>query len=191
MIFESVITTQNENGSPHITPMGIRYVGERVVIAPFMPSTTRDNLRRAGTAVINMTDNVAIVAGCLTGRRTDWPVVPAHEIDGVYLRDALSHCEVEVEEVEEDNLRPRFLCAQRHRATHAPFAGFNRAQAAVVEAAILVSRLEMLPRDKIEREMGYLQIAIDKTAGPREQQAWHWLSEAVTAFYHTGRGDGA
>ena len=48
---------------------------------------------------------------------------------------------------------------------HAPFRGFNRAQAACVEAPILVSRLPMLPRGKIDREMAYLEIAIGKTAG--------------------------
>ena len=37
-----------------------------------------------------------------------------------------------------------------HAASHAPFQGFNRAQAAVIEAAILASRLHMLPREKIE-----------------------------------------
>ena len=45
-----------------------------------------------------------------------------------------------------------------YEASHAPFKGFNRAQAAVIEAAILASRLHMLPREKIERELGYLQI---------------------------------
>jgi hypothetical protein len=49
----------------------------------------------------------------------------------------------------------------------------------VVEAAILVSRLHMLPSEKIEREIGYLQIAIDKTAGPRERQAWDWLMQRI------------
>jgi hypothetical protein len=63
---------------------------------------------------------------------------------------------------------------------HAPFRGFNRAQAAVVEAAILVSRLHMLPADKIDREIEYLKIAIDKTAGPREREAWEWLMERVS-----------
>ena len=66
-----------------------------------------------------------------------------------------------------------------HEENHRPFHGFNRAQAAVVEAAILVSRLHMLPPEKIEREIGYLQIAIDKTAGPRERQAWDWLMERI------------
>ncbi len=191
MIFETIITTQNENGSAHITPMGIRYEGEQFVIAPFSPSITLENLRRSRQAVVNMTDKVAIIAGCLTGRRTDWPVLPAQRIDGVYLRDALTHYEVEVAAVEDDEQRPRFVCAQRHHAMHAPFAGFNRAQAAVVEAAILVSRLHLLPREKIEREMAYLQIAIDKTAGAGERQAWQWLCDAIDVFNHSGRGDAA
>ena len=35
--------------------------------------------------------------------------------------------------------------------------------------------------DKIESEMNYLQIAIDKTAGVAEHEAWGWLREAVQA----------
>ena len=66
---------------------------------------------------------------------------------------------------------------------HAPFAGFNRAQAAVIEAAILVSRLHMLPREKIETEIGYLETAIEKTAGAQETEAWTWLMEAIRAHY--------
>ncbi|MGH6927953.1 MAG: DUF447 family spectrin-like domain-containing protein, partial [Dongiaceae bacterium] len=79
----------------------------------------------------------------------------------------------------EDELRPRFRCAVVHEEMHRPFHGFNRAQAAVVEGAILVSRLHMLPAEKIEREIAYLQIAIDKTARPRERQAWEWLMERM------------
>jgi hypothetical protein len=70
-----------------------------------------------------------------------------------------------------------------HRASHAPFEGLNRAKAAVVEAAILVSRLDLLPRDRIEQEMAYLATAVSKTAGPAEQQAWDWLAERVRARY--------
>jgi hypothetical protein len=65
--------------------------------------------------------------------------------------------------------------------THAPFTGFVRAQAAVLEGAVLVSRLFMLDDEKVDREFAYLQIAIDKTAGPHELEAWQWLREAVAA----------
>ena len=74
-------------------------------------------------------------------------------------------------------------------ASHAPFEGFNRAKAAVVEAAILVSRIHMLPREKIESEMAFLATAIGKTAGPDEEQAWNWLVERVRAHYSGKRGD--
>ncbi|MGZ8252831.1 MAG: DUF447 family spectrin-like domain-containing protein, partial [Methylophilaceae bacterium] len=66
-----------------------------------------------------------------------------------------------------------------HEVNHAPFRGFNRAQAAVIELAVLVSRLHMLPLEKINAEIEYLKIAIEKTAGEREQEAWSWLIERV------------
>ena len=85
--------------------------------------------------------------------------------------------------MEEDELRPRFHCRIVHEAIHAPFRGFNRAQAAVIETAILASRLKMLPREKIEQELAYLQIAVEKTAGPREHEAWRILVEKIEDFY--------
>jgi hypothetical protein len=70
-----------------------------------------------------------------------------------------------------------------HQAMRAPFLGFNRAQGAVIEAAILATRLHMLPREKVERELGYLQIAVEKTAGPREHEAWRLLIEKIEDHY--------
>ncbi len=68
------------------------------------------------------------------------------------------------------------------RRNHRPWEGFNRAQAAVLECAVLVTRLKMLPPEKIDAELKYLEIAISKTAGPREQEAWGWLMEKIEAF---------
>ena len=79
----------------------------------------------------------------------------------------------------DDAQRPVLFMARVHEVVHAGFAGFNRAQAAVLEGAVLVSRLHMLPPQKIDSEMAYLQIAIDKTAGPGEHEAWGWLVDAV------------
>ena len=107
----------------------------------------------------------------------------ATHVPGAVLEGALAHAELEVVNVEEDELRPRFHCRVVHDASHAPFKGFNRAQAAVIETAILATRLHMLPRDKIERELAYLQIAVEKTAGPREHEAWRLLVEKIEEHY--------
>ena len=55
----------------------------------------------------------------------------------------------------------------------------NRAKAAVLEAAILATRVHMLPREKIVSEIAYLQIAIDKTAGAAERAAWDRVMEKI------------
>jgi uncharacterized protein len=180
MIRECIVTTADAQGRVHIAPLGIIADGMGWIIAPFRPSTTLDNLRAVPFAVANYIDDVRIFAGCLTGR-SDWPTVPADQVAVPRLADALAHAELKVARITEDAQRPRFHCTMVHRATHAPFEGFNRAQAAVVEAAILASRLDMLPREKIEAEIAYLQIAIDKTAGPAEQEAWGWLMEKIRA----------
>jgi hypothetical protein len=132
--------------------------------------------------VANYTDDVRIFAGSLTGRR-DWPCVPSTIVPPPRLTAALSHAEMAVVSVREDAQRPRFHCRIVHRETHAPFEGLNRAKAAVVEAAILVSRLGMLPRGKVESELAYLEIAIGKTAAEPEREAWSWLMDAVRAHY--------
>ncbi|MFC6491033.1 DUF447 domain-containing protein [Nitratireductor sp. GCM10026969] len=181
-IRESIITTVNEAGEVHIAPLGIIAEGEGWVIAPFRPSATLDNLSKRPVAVASYIDDVRIFAGCLTGRK-DWPVVPVEGCPVPRLSAALAHSVLEVAEVQEHELRPRFRCRVAAEETHAPFTGFNRAKAAVLELAILVSRLHMLPREKIEAEIGYLTIAVEKTAGPEEREAWDWLMARVDAHF--------
>ena len=182
MIQEIIVTTTNVDGSTHIAPMGIREESGLIVVAPFKPSATLENIQRNKTAVVNRISDVRIFAGCLTGRK-DWPLTEAERIQGKRLDVALSHLELQLERFEDDELRPRFYCRPIHEVNHKPFKGFNRAQAAVLELAILVSRLRMLPEEKINKEIEYLTIAIDKTAGENEKIAWGWLMEKVEAYW--------
>ena len=178
MIRETIVTTRNADGLVLIAPIGLIEEGNGWIIAPFRPSTTLDNLRATPYAVANFTDDVLIFASCLTAKR-DWPTRPAAQIPGAVLDGALAHVELKVENVEEDDLRPRFHCVVVHEESHAPFKGFNRAQSAVIEAAILTSRLRRLKREKIESELAYLQIAVEKTGGSREHEAWRMLVEKI------------
>lgn len=181
MIYETVITTVNADGSAHIAPFGIRQRGDLIIIAPFRPSTSLDNLLRTKRAVVNLTDDVRIFAGALTGRR-DWPVRRAEKIDGFVLEAALAHRELMLVDINEDAVRPELSFKVVQEITHRPFRGFNRAQAAVLEAAVLVSRLHMLPPEKVAAEIAYLTIAVEKTAGEWEMQAWNWLIERIENY---------
>ena len=178
MIFETIITTQSANGTIHIAPMGLREENGLVILAPFKPSTTLDNITATDHAVLNLLTDTRVFAGCVTGRR-DWPTQPAEKIAGVSLACALNHVELRLVECSDDTQRPVLQMARVHQVRHADFIGFNRAQAAVIEGAVLVSRLHMLSAHKVDSELAYLQIAIDKTAGAQEHEAWGWLLDAV------------
>ncbi len=181
MIQETIVTSQSAEGVPHIAPMGVHVLEEEMLVMPFRPSTTLENLLATGQAVLNHTDDVRVFAGCLTGRR-DWPLAAAEWVKTPRLADCLAHQELELLRVEDDAIRPRLYCRIVHEANHAPFRGFNRAQFAVLEAAILASRLDRLPWNKIEAELEYLRIGLEKCAGDREREAWGWLMEKIDAF---------
>jgi len=188
VIFETVVSTVDAAGVPHIAPMGVRYegtgastsAGGQVVLMPFKPSTTYDNIVATGHAVLNIVTDTRVFAGCVTGRR-NWPLQPTTAVPGMRLQVALSHVELRLAASDGDAQRPRLRMARVHDVQHAPFVGLNRAQAAVLEGAVLVSRLHMLPPEKVATEMAYLQMAIDKTAAPAEHEAWAWLKAAIAA----------
>ena len=185
LIREAIVTTVNAQGEPHIAPLGLIAEGEAWILAPFHPSTTLDNLRQAPFAVANFTDDARVFAGCLTGRR-DWALEPAEVVAAPRLKETLSHLELVVIEVREHELRPRFVCRVAHHASHAPFQGFNRAQAAVIEGAVLVSRLHLLARAEVEAELARLDVIVGKTAGPAEAEAWSWLKDKASQVFAAG-----
>jgi len=187
MIQEVVISTINRDGTVHLAPMGIREQDMKIIISPFKPSTTLENIKIHKTATVNRVDDVRIFAGCLTGRK-NWGVSETEKIKGYRLDAALSHVELELSSCDEDKTRPSFYFTPVYEAIHHPFRGFNRAQAAVLELAILVSRLKRLPIEKIENEIEYLSVAIEKTAGKNEQIAWDWLMEEVEKFKNNKTG---
>ncbi len=182
MIFETIIISTDIDGSPHVTPFGVKYEDDLVIISPFKPSKTLSNILTTHCATMNFTDDVRVFAGALTKRQA-WTLLPAKEIKSQRLEGCLTHTELLLVEVREDAVRPQLVMRQLATQHHAGFKGFNRAQAAVIELAVLTSRLHLLPPEKIKEELTYLQIAIDKTAGERELEAWGWLMDKINQYY--------
>jgi len=46
----------------------------------------------------------------------------------------------------------------------------------------LVSRLGRISLDKILKEIEYLKIGIEKTAGDREKEAWNWIENKIADY---------
>ncbi len=187
LIHECVVTTLSPDGRPHVAPLGLIEEGDHWVAAPFRPSTTLFNLEHGKKFTASFTDDARVFAGLVTG----WRRFPLTDIEGwpaPRLSCALAHAELEILRIEDDEIRPRFICRVRHTESHRPFLGMNRARAAVLEAAILATRVQRLPREKIESEIAYLQISIDKTAGDAEREAWEMVMKKIAAHMPLDEG---
>ncbi len=182
MILETIIISTNEKNEPHVTPFGIQYVNENIIISPYKPSKTLNNILETKAATMNLTDDVRVFAGALTQRQS-WQLCKLENRNGYRLESCLNHVELKLIDFQEDDVRPKLVMQQINKQHHDDFKGFNRAQAAVIELAVLTSRLHMLTPEKIRSEQTYLQIAIDKTAGQRELEAWGWLTDKINTYF--------
>ncbi|QRE74047.1 DUF447 domain-containing protein [Methylobacterium aquaticum] len=180
LILETIVTTAAADGSLHLVPFGLIREGEDFWVAPFRPSPTIANLEVQPVFAAAAPADVRVIAGCVTGRR-DWPTVPCRTIPVPRLAEAYGHMELEVVEVRDDPVRPRFRGRVVHAESHRPFLGHNRAVNAVLEAAILSTRLHMLAPETVLAELHHHRIAVEKTAGPAEREAWNWIAAKVAA----------
>jgi hypothetical protein len=151
----------------------------RLLLKPFATSQTATNLARTRCGVFHVTDDALLLARVVAGRLdAPPPTRPATAVAGHVLDDACRAWEFTIDAV--DDSQQRLAMTARVVAEHAgrPFLGFSRAAHAVVEAAILVTRLDLLGREEVARRIHDLRPLVDKTGGGRERDAFALL-EAV------------
>jgi hypothetical protein len=178
LIVESIVTTMDPAGAINFAPMGVEWGDAKIVLKPFLETTTFRNVRETRVAVVNLTDDVFLFAQAAISN-PQYPSLPAAVVSGVVLEAACSWRELEVETVDETPPRARIVTRVVHRGTRREFIGFNRARHAVLEAAILSTRLHLIPREEIERELTRFQVIVDKTAGARELAAMALVTDFI------------
>jgi hypothetical protein len=178
VIVETIVTTVEPGGSINFAPMGVEWGDETIVLKPFLETTTFRNLSVSRSAVVNLTDDVMLFAqGAISSPQ--FPSVPATVVKGAVLEAACSWRELDVVSIDATPPRSRIEARVVHRGFRREFIGFNRARHAVLEAAILATRTHLLPAQQIREEYARLQVMVDKTAGPREQEAMELLTQYV------------
>jgi hypothetical protein len=183
MIFEGLVTTVDVDGLPHLAPMGPRFDDQNLqsfVLRPFPTSRSYQNLLRQNQGVFHLTDDALLLAKATIGQLQPIPpMVRATHIEGNRLADCCSWFEFQIVEVNDRNERINMTAQILHHGIGRPWTGFNRAKHAIVEAAILASRLHILPREQIETEFAQLAVIVDKTGGAAELQAMQTLQAYV------------
>lgn len=178
MILETIVTTVGADGAVNCAPMGVEWDEETIVLKPFLETATYRNVVASRAAVVNLIDDVRVFARAAIDN-PQYATVPASVVHGVVLADCCSWREVEVRTIDSTPPRSRIETGVVHRGVRREFIGFNRARHAVIEAAIHVTRLHILPRAFVDGELARLQVIVDKTAGAEELEAMALLTEHV------------
>jgi hypothetical protein len=184
MILEGVVTTVSSVGQVNLAPMGPRILGDpygevqRFVLRPFHTAQTCANLLAHGEGVLHVTDDVLLLAkAALSELDPPPPLQSAVSVVGQVLLDSCRWYEFRVTGCDQRAERVQFDCEVVHADRRRDFFGFNRGMYAVVEAAILATRIHILPRGEVEAEFRKLAVLVEKTGGPREHEAFAFLQE--------------
>ncbi|MGH7128830.1 MAG: DUF447 domain-containing protein [Planctomycetaceae bacterium] len=186
MILEGIVTTHNDDGNVNVAPMGpiVDEPLSALHLRPFRTSQTYRNLKREPFGVFHVTDDVLLFARAAINRLETLPTTfPATVIAGTVLADCCRWYEFEVTSLDDAQDRTEIIAQVVYRGRIRSFFGFNRAKHAVIEAAILATRLHLVPEVEVVSQFGALRVPVEKTAGPRERQAFDLLERYVREQY--------
>lgn len=177
MILEALVTTLDPDGAAHLAPMGPRVSADlaRFTLRPFPTSHTYQNLLRHGEGVLHITDDALLVAKAAIGAVGVPPVRAAERVRGFVLADCCRYFEFVVRSVDASSERVSIEAEVVHAGRGRDWFGFNRAKHAVLEAAILATRLHILPLSEVRSEFAKLRVIVGKTGGPDEHTAMDML----------------
>lgn len=178
MILEGLVTTRNDDGSANLSPMGPR-VDRDVTwlqLRPFQTSRTYHNLAARREGVFHVVDDVELLARCAIGQLTELPALtPSAVVAADVLTSACRWYAFRVTRVGAESQRATLDCQIVDVGRGRDFFGFNRAKHAVLEAAILATRVSLLDPADILRQYAELAVIVEKTAGDQEQRAFELL----------------
>lgn len=184
MILEGIVTTLKADGSVNISPMGPEVDDSfaELVLKPYQTSTTYQNLKRTGQGVFHVTDDVELIARAAVGALDEIPpLVACAAVEGRILAGACRWYAFRVASLDDSQERTRIVCRVVDSGRLRDFFGFNRAKHAVLEAAILATRVDFLPHDRIRAELARLLEPVNKTGGAAERRAFDFLQRFVDA----------
>ena len=181
MILEGIVTTIDDDGALNVAPMGPRIDDgmDRFVLRLFRSSRTFHNLEARREGVLHVTDDVLLFARAVIGKVGHVDTRPAAAVRGRILIDSSRYYEFKVVSVDHAEERAEFHAETVERGRFRDLFGFNRAKHAVIEAAILATRIGILPMREIVDPLRPLGVMVVKTGGPREREAFELLRDHI------------
>jgi len=178
MIVETIFSTVDENGGPNFAPMGVEWGEEFLTVRPFRNTRTCRNLLSTGYGVVNLADDVLAYVRCALYDAA-LPHFPAKTVPGVVFSGTCSWREVRLLSQSGNDERAELPCRVLYDGRQRDFLGFRRASNAIIEAAILATRLAILDRNMLAESLSHYAAIVNKTGDDIEKQAFHLVQEYV------------
>ncbi len=181
-IVEGMLTTENADGTVNVAPMGPKVNDgfTQFLLRPFPGSRTYENLLRTRQGTFHVTDDVAMIAQAAVGDLLDAPAFLPNSGPGYHvLKNCCRWYQLEAVEVETTGERAALTCRVVQQGRQRDFFGLNRGKHAVLELAILATRVHLLPGEEIDQAIGMLTPWVEKTGGPAEREAFVFLQEVI------------
>ncbi len=199
MILESIVTTVSPAGQVNIAPLGPIVqpeVDERGLpifcLRPYEGSQTCRNLLTNGNAVIHVTDDVLLLARAAIGSVDPSGLTCRAEnasAEHIRMLDCHRWFAVKISRYGGQPPRHEMLAHCISEGVVRPFFGFNRAKHAVIEAAIMATRIGMIEPALIRAELQRMRIPVEKTAGPDEYTAFEMIVNYINERLTDSRQD--
>jgi len=184
MIVEGILTTESEDGTMHVAPIGphVDRMMHSWILKPFQTSKTFSNLHRQSRAVFHIVDDGLLMVQSVLGICNSPLHAPASRFDaslGWILQDACRAIPLRIAAWDLRNERATATCQEVERIELKPFWGWNRACNSLLELSILVSRKHLLDQDYLRQQVEHHRTIIQKTAGDRELQGLELVEQAL------------
>jgi hypothetical protein len=182
-LLETIVTTVAADGTPHVAAMGPRVSADFrwLLLRPFAGTTTWANLEARGRGVVQIVDDVTtIVRAALNLWPQGLPPLVCCGSEGeLRLADCCRWYSFVVDSSDSSQPRCELVCRVEQQGQVNDMRGYCRADFAVIEAAILATRLHLISADEIAAEINRLAVIVDKTAGPLQRQAFDLVKSTI------------
>jgi uncharacterized protein len=184
VIVEAIVVTVDPDGRPNVAPQGLVFdpadgPPATVLFRPWRNTATFRNLEATRAAVVHLTDDALLLARSAIDLAVSPPLLPATRVPGYRIADAPLAHEVEVTDVEGSAERASIRGRVVATVTGRPWGGLNRARHAVLEAAILATRVHLTGPGPVLAEYEKLGAIVEKTGGEAEREAMRLLEAHV------------
>jgi len=187
-IIEGIVTTVAPDEHINVAPMGpiVDSHFHTLILRPFTTSTTYQNLKSIGEGVFHIIDDVELIARGAIGKIAPVPPHrPATHVQGKILTHACRAYEFKVRTLDDSQERTHIEADVVAMHDQRPMSGFNRAKFAVLEAAILATRLHLTGKQTVLARLDELRTLVDKTGAEPEHRAFDMIQAYVADWQET------